>query len=300
MRLVTYRNGRTESLGVVVDGHTLPVAEFASGGPATMAELLDAGDGSLKTLRRAAVGAEQRIAAEGRRLDELELLPPVTRPGKIVAIGLNYRDHAKEAGATPPTEPIVFAKFVTSLIGHRAEIRWDPELSHEVDYEAELAVVIGRRARRVSEEDALDYVLGYTCANDVSARDIQFSESQWVRAKSLDTFCPLGPVLVTADEIPDPQRLPISCMVNGELMQSANTSEMFFGVRTLISYCSRSFTLESGDVIITGTPAGVGVFKKPQRWLGEGDEVAVEIGGIGSLVNTCRNSSPSDDARPGL
>ncbi|SRR5712692_7041374 len=294
MRLASYREGRRESLGVVLDGRTLPVTQVATGGPGTIAELLAGGDGTLKAVRQAAAAAVGRIAAEGRPLDELELLPPVTKPGKIVAIGLNYRDHAKEAGAATPTQPTVFAKFVTSLIGHRAEIRWDPALAQEVDYEAELAVVIGRRARRVSEKEALDYVLGYTCANDVSARDLQFSESQWVRAKSLDTFCPLGPVLVTADEITDPQKLPISCRVNGELMQSANTSEMFFGVGILISYCSQSFTLEPGDVIITGTPAGVGVFKKPKRMLGEGDEVVVEVGGIGRLVNTCRTSSPRD------
>jgi 2-keto-4-pentenoate hydratase/2-oxohepta-3-ene-1,7-dioic acid hydratase in catechol pathway len=187
----------------------------------------------------------------------------------------------------------MFAKFPSSLIGHGADIAWDPALTNEVDYEAELAIVIGRRAKSVSEADALDYVLGYTCANDVSARDLQFAESQWVRGKSLDTFCPLGPVIVTTDEVPDPQSLQISCTVNGKRVQSASTSEMFFGVAMLVSYCSQTFTLEPGDVIITGTPAGVGVFKKPKQMLQHGDEVVVEIAGIGRLINVCR-TNPQD------
>ena len=164
-----------------------------------------------------------------------------------------------------------------------------PELTAQVDYEAELAVVIGRTARRVSEADALDYVLGYTCLNDVSARDLQFGDGQWARGKSLDTFCPMGPALVTADEIPDPQDLDISCCVGDRIVQSANTSQMYFGVAAIISYCSQSFSLEPGDVIATGTPGGVGIFRDPPVLLADGDEVTVEIEGVGRLRNTCRH-----------
>ena len=182
----------------------------------------------------------------------------------------------------------MFAKWPSSVVGHGADIRWDPALTQQVDYEAELAVVIGRTARNVSVDEALAYVFGYTCLDDVSARDIQFGDGQWVRGKSLDTFCPMGPWLVTADEIPDPQALAISCRVNDEVVQDSHTSRMYFGVAEIISYVSRSFTLEPGDVIATGTPGGVGVFRDPPRFLGDSDVVTVEIEGIGRLVNTCR------------
>ena len=205
-----------------------------------------------------------------------------------MAIGRNYREHVDEEGAAAPAAPLVFSKWPSSVIGHRAEIRWDPALTAQVDYEAELGVVIGRTARRVSEAEALDHVLGYTCLDDVSARDLQFGDGQWARGKSLDTFCPMGPVLVTADEIGDPQALAISCQVDGVTRQQASTSQMYFGVAAIISYCSQSFSLEPGDVIATGTPGGVGIFRDPPVLLGDGDEVVVEIEGIGRLVNTCR------------
>ena len=294
MRLATLRDNGHEALAVILDDRTIPASQLADGAPTTMAGLLAAGFQGLDSLRHAAADARPRFASTGRPVDEVEFLPPVTRPGKIIGTGLNYRDHAHEVGASAPTQPTLFAKFPTSLIGHRAEIRWDPSISRQVDYEAELAVVIGRRARHVSEADALSYVLGYTCANDVTARDLQSNDGQWVRSKSLDTFCPLGPAIVTIDEIPDPQSLPISCTVNGDVMQSANTSSMFFGVQRLISYCSETFVLEPGDVIITGTPAGVGMFREPKRLLMDGDEVVVEIGGVGRLVNSCRTEAAVD------
>ncbi len=217
-----------------------------------------------------------------------ELLAPVPRPGKVVAIGRNYIDHATEEGAQAPASPLIFGKWSSSVIGHGEPIRWDPRLTSQVDYEAELAVVVGRRARWVEPADALDHVLGYTCLNDVSARDLQFGDGQWARGKSLDTFCPIGPVLVTADEIGDPMDLAISCEVNGERLQAARTSDMFHDVRTIISHCSQAFTLEPGDVIATGTPAGVGVFRDPPRFLADGDVVTVTIERIGTLANTCR------------
>jgi 2-keto-4-pentenoate hydratase/2-oxohepta-3-ene-1,7-dioic acid hydratase in catechol pathway len=179
----------------------------------------------------------------------------------------------------------VFTKFTTSLIGDGDEIVIDRELTERVDWEVELGVVIGRRMSRVSVRDALDHVFGYTVANDVSARDLQFADGQWVRGKSLDTFCPLGPVVVTADEIPDPQRLALSTRVNGETVQSSSTSEMIFGVAELLSFCSHSFALEPGDVVLTGTPWGCGEFMSPVRSLQAGDVVEVEVERIGMLRN---------------
>lgn len=201
---------------------------------------------------------------------------------KIVAIGLNYSDHVRESGMEPPAKPLVFCKFTTSLIGDGEEIRIPGELTQRVDWEVELAVVIDREARNVSEADALSYVRGYTVANDVSARDLQFADVQWVRAKSLDTFCPLGSELVQVD---DPQNLKLYTRVNGELVQDSNTSEMIFGVAELISFCSHSFTLEPGDVILTGTPWGCGEFMDPKRSLQHGDVVECEVEGVGVLRN---------------
>jgi 5-carboxymethyl-2-hydroxymuconate isomerase len=211
----------------------------------------------------------------------------VERPPKVIAIGLNYRDHCRETNTPPPSRPIVFAKFSTAVVGPGVPITWSAALTKEVDYEAELAVVIGRTARRVTEATALDYVFGYTAANDVSARDLQFSDGQWVRAKSLDSFCPLGPVLVTSDDILEPQNLAIRCELNGQRVQDSSTREMIFGVASLVSFCSHAFTLEPGDVILTGTPHGTGAFRDPKLFLQHGDIVAVEIEGIGRLQNPC-------------
>ncbi len=286
MRLISCRTATGETLAVVVNDRWLPAAEVLERGPATMADLISLGPATVAALRDSIAAAS--IADRGRPLAEADLLAPLPRPGKIVAIGRNYRDHAAEEGVEPPAAPLIFAKWPTSVVGPGAEVRWDPALTTKVDYEAELAVVIGRTARRVSTDDALDHVLGYTCLNDVSARDIQFGDGQWVRGKSLDTFCPMGPALVTADELGDPQDLAIGCTVGDERVQDASTSAMYFGVAEIISYCSASFTLEPGDVIATGTPAGVGVFRDPPRFLGDGDRVAVEIERIGRLENVCR------------
>ncbi len=287
MRLISFRTSDGhDALGVVAGSSWIPAAALLPAGPATMEALLRGPSDALDALRRAA--DPDRIEREGRPLDEAALLAPVPRPGKVVAIGRNYQDHAAESGSEPPASPLIFSKWPSSVIGPGAEIRWDPALATQVDYEAELGVVIGRTARRVSEAEALDHVLGYTCIDDVSARDLQFGDGQWVRGKSLDTFCPMGPVVVTTDEIPDPQVLAIACHVNGRTLQQANTSDMYFGVATIVSHCSQAFTLEPGDVIATGTPAGVGVFRDPPILLSDGDEVVVEIEGIGRLVNTCR------------
>jgi 2-keto-4-pentenoate hydratase/2-oxohepta-3-ene-1,7-dioic acid hydratase in catechol pathway len=214
-----------------------------------------------------------------------EEFPGAKRPGKIVCVGLNYLDHIRESGAEPPAEPLIFAKFPSAVIGAGDPIPIDESLTKRVDWEVELAVVIGRTARRVERAAALDHVFGYTVANDVSARDLQFGDGQWVRGKSLDGFCPLGPEVVTADEIPDPQALALRTTVNGEVMQDSSTAEMVFGVAELIAFCSRSFTLEPGDVMLTGTPWGCGEFMDPPRSLHPGDVVEVSIEGIGSLRN---------------
>jgi 2-keto-4-pentenoate hydratase/2-oxohepta-3-ene-1,7-dioic acid hydratase in catechol pathway len=285
VRLISVRSPAGERVGVAVDDRWVLVEDLIPGGPRTIMDLLADPDPGLPALRAALADID---VGEWRSLAEADLLAPVPRPGKVVAIGRNYSEHAAESGADPPAAPLIFAKWPTSVIGHGAEIRWDPELTAQVDYEAELAVVIGQRARNVSVAEALDHVLGYTCLDDVSARDLQFGDGQWVRGKSLDTFCPMGPWIVTTDEIPDPQRLAIRCLVEDEVLQDANTSQMFFGVAEIVSYCSRSFTLEPGDVIATGTPAGVGAFRTPPRFLQDGERVTVEIEGIGRLENVCR------------
>jgi len=217
-------------------------------------------------------------------IDQDALVAPL-RPGKVVAIGLNYRDHVRETGMELPERPLVFAKFPSSVIGPGAPVEIDPALTARVDWEVELAVVIGRRTRRVSRDDALGAVYGYTVANDISARDVQFADGQWTRGKSFDSFCPLGPLVVTADEVPDPQALSLETTVNGERTQDSSTAEMVFGVAELIVFCSASFTLEPGDVILTGTPWGCGEFMDPPRSLKAGDEVVVSVGGVGSLAN---------------
>jgi 2-keto-4-pentenoate hydratase/2-oxohepta-3-ene-1,7-dioic acid hydratase in catechol pathway len=288
MRLLSYMDAGTERLGWVEGGRAVPVAE--AGGdqlPRTMADLVAGGPAALAALQAAAPGLAA-AAAGGRPVEALELLAPLPRPGKVVAVGLNYVGHATEQNKQPPSEPLVFAKLPSAVVGHGAEITWDPALARKVDAEAELAVVIGRRARHVRVADALDHVLGYTACNDVSARDLQAADGQWLRAKSLDTFCPMGPVLVTADEIPDPSGLKIECIINGATTQSASTADMHFSVRHLISWCSASFTLEPGDVIATGTPPGVGIYRDPPQLLSDGDEVVVEIERIGRLANRCR------------
>ncbi len=286
MRLLSSRSASGEVLGIVDDERWLPAATLLAGGPRTIADLFAAGPAGLEALRQAA--ASTRIATTGRPIADAELLAPVPRPGKVVAIGRNYREHAEEEGVEPPPAPLIFSKWPSSVVGHGAEIRWDPDLTAQVDYEAELAVVIGRTTRRVAVDEALDHVLGYTCLNDVSARDLQFGDGQWTRGKSLDTFCPVGPVIVTADEIGDAQDLAISCSVDGDVVQDARTSQMYFSVAQIVSYCSMAFTLEPGDIVATGTPSGVGVFRKPPRFLENGQRVSVEIERIGVLENVCR------------
>jgi 2,4-didehydro-3-deoxy-L-rhamnonate hydrolase len=209
---------------------------------------------------------------------------PIERPGKIVCVGLNYRDHAEEQGTALPEAPLLFAKWQNTLIGPGEPIVIPPIVT-KCDYEAELGVVIGQRVRDVSAESALEAVAGYICVNDVSARDLQFADGQWTRGKSPDTFCPVGPRLVPRDEIPDPQALGIRAILNGETVQESTTANMVFGVAEVIAYVTRTITLEPGDLIATGTPAGVGAFRTPPLFMHPGDEITIEIDSIGSLTN---------------
>lgn len=227
------------------------------------------------------------------KVEVVKVLAPV-EPAQIIGIGLNYRKHAEETGAKLPEFPIVFFKNRSAVQNPGDPIEIPRKLaSEQVDYECELAVVIGKKCKNVSRENALDYVLGYCCANDVSARDWQRNGGggQWSRGKSFDTFCPLGPCLVTRDEIADPQNLAIRTKLNGEVVQSSNTADMIFDVRTLVAFLSGSTTLPAGTMILTGTPSGVGMARTPPRWLKAGDEVSIEIDGIGVLTNPVKEEA---------
>lgn len=228
--------------------------------------------------------------ARAARIAKPRWLSPVPRPQKICAIGLNYADHCREQGLEPPKSPILFAKYPSAIVGPGDEITWDPALTSQVDWEAELGVVIGETARHVPAARAYDHLAGYLCANDVTARNLQKGDGQYTRGKSLDTFCPLGPYLVSRDAVPDPHRLSIRLRVNGVLKQDSSTSNLIFKVPELVEFLSRAFTLYPGDVILTGTPPGVGMHRKPPEFLQDGDRVEVEIEGLGRLENRCRAS----------
>ena len=265
MRWMRFEHEGSTKLGRVEGGRIQPVA-------ARSLQEVIGGEGTEATGDAVAAG-------------DVRLLAPL-RPGKIVAVGQNYMDHIREQGSEPPGIPVLFPKFPTNVIGPEGEIRWPEGLTEQVDYEAELAVIMGNGGRCLAEEDALEAVFGYANANDVTARDLQFSEGgQWTRGKAIDTFLPLGPTVVGREEVPDPQALPIRCRVNGETLQDSNTKEMVFTVAQLVSFVSQSVALEPGDVILTGTPNGVGVFRDPQVFLEPGDTVEVEVGDFGVLSN---------------
>ncbi|MCG0239679.1 MAG: fumarylacetoacetate hydrolase family protein [Firmicutes bacterium] len=288
MRLVHFwREGRL-LLGIRTDRGILDVAAARAAlgipGPETLAEAMAQGVGSLAVLAEAAAARPE--LGPGIFLDEADLRfgPCVPAPGKILCIGLNYRQHAAEAAMEVPAHPVVFGKYPNALAGHGEPIPIPPGVA-QMDYEGELTLVIGRRARQVSREEALGYVFGYCIGNDISARDLQFRTSQWLLGKSCDGFAPIGPYLVTADEVPDPQALELRTYVNGELRQEAWTGAMIFDCAYLVHYLSQYMTLEPGDLIMTGTPAGVALGRPERPWLRPGDEVAVEITGLGRLCN---------------
>ncbi len=284
MRLATFvvDNDSEPRIGAETTAGIIDFREAAPALPRTLLGLLAAGAPALKTARAVVARAlDDRVGL--LQADRVRLLAPLPRPGKIFGIGFNYREHAAETGNPIPAVPFVFLKAATAVIGTGAAIELPP-VSTMVDYEGELAVVIGRRAKRVARADALAYVAGYTIMNDVSARDYQKNSGHSL-AKSFDTFAPMGPVLVTADELPDPHHLSLSTRVSGETMQQSSTGDMIFDIPALIEYISAAATLEPGDVITTGTPAGVGARRTPPRFLRPGDTVAVEISEIGTLQN---------------
>lgn len=246
----------------------------------SLEKLISLGNDSL-----AKINANLKTFSDFIPFEEDQLDAPLRNPGKIAAIGLNYIDHASESKMELPKHPLVFTKFNSSITGPFDPIIISSSLTNKVDYEVELAVVIGKRAKNVTKDSALDYVFGYTVINDVSARDLQFDDGQWVRAKSLDTFCPMGPFIVTSDEINDPQNLKLTCRINGEMLQNASTKDMIFSVADLISILSHSFVFEPGDIISTGTPSGVGFIRKPPIYLKNEDILVTEVQKIGKLIN---------------
>lgn len=278
--------------GVLVDDDTvvnLPDAGDATGIdiPRTLSSLLGQWNWSEKVSMAVEYATEHDTACED--IDPLNRHAPVTDPEKVVCVGLNYEDHARELDLDIPDEPVLFSKFPTAITGPDGEIAWDPEYTEEVDYEAELVIVVGREARDVTVEGAWDYVAGITVGNDVTARDLQERDGQWVRGKSLDTFAPIGPELVTLDAVDDPHDLDIRTEVGGERLQDSTTANFIFGLDELVSFCSRAFTLEPGDLIFTGTPPGVGTSRDPPVSLDDGDRVTVGIEGVGELTNVCRH-----------
>ena len=302
MKLTQFRKGasRNQRLGALVGDYIVDIGAMArevkSIGVKTPDWLTDV-NSTLQVIERGERALEEitqlidRAGTDAVSLNEdviglpdaVEFLPPVN-PGKILAIGRNYADHAIEQGEAPPEAPMLFNKLINSLSAHNAPIVL-PKISSKVDYEAELAVVIGRRASRVSEAEALNYVFGYAPLNDVSARDLQFADGQWTRGKGLDGFAPIGPYITTRDEIADVHNLKIEGRLNGEVMQSSNTGKMIFKIPYLIAYLSQAITLEPGDVIATGTPEGVGIFREPPILLKAGDVYEVTIEQVGTLRN---------------
>ncbi|WP_227356266.1 fumarylacetoacetate hydrolase family protein [Haladaptatus salinisoli] len=271
------------------DGTVVNLPEAGAGAgvhlPETSTELL----ADWEWQKKAELAVEfARETGSGLYDDErIDRRAPVTNPEKVVCVGLNYRDHAEEGGNEIPETPVLFSKFPTTVTGPDSTIAWSPDLTEKVDYEAELVVVIGSETRRVEEDEALDHVAGYLVGNDVSARDLQHGDGQWVRGKSLDSFAPIGPELVTADEVSDPHDLHIWAEVNGERLQDSSTSNLIFGVGELVSFCSRAFTLKPGDLLFTGTPPGVGVYREPPVLLEDGDSVTIGIEKLGELTNDC-------------
>jgi acylpyruvate hydrolase len=269
--------------------------------PADMIGLLDAGERGLAAVCEA-VEYVRGVLGSGGQAEELQrdgvvftasevtLKAPIPRPGKLILLGLNYRDHAEETGQKIPEVPTLFSKYNNSVVGPGAPILI-PRATEQIDYEAEFAFVIGRRGREIPRDRALEYVAGYTIVNDVSARDYQFVTSQWMVGKTFDSHCPMGPALVLKDEIPDPHNLDLHLSIGGEVLQKSNTNQLIFKIPETVEYLSRIMTLEPGDVISTGTPAGVGFTRKPPRWLRPGETVRIEIAGLGVLENPVAKAS---------
>ena len=280
MKIASYKIGDEMGYGIVLDGKLIRRNALSIKLPDDITDFI-AERALIEALRKDL----QKFQKYAEPLDKFHLLPPIPKPGKIICLGLNYIDHAEEQGVKPPAEPIIFFKPRTSLTGPYDDIVY-PKIVKQLDYEGELVVIIGKRGKNIREEDAMEYVFGYTVMNDVSARDIQFGDKQWTRGKSFDTFAPCGPWIVTKDEIPDPHQLRILTKVNNELRQNSSTANMVFKIPRIVSSMSMVMTLEPGDMISTGTPAGVGYFMKPEsKLLMVGDVVEVSIENIGTIRN---------------
>lgn len=283
MKLISYGPAGEERPGVLLGRETILDLRLASGDEIrTVRQLLGLGESGIEQVAGwiAAGPEEERL----RSVREERLGPPVTNPSKIVGMGLNYHSHAEEQNARLPKRPLLFSKAVTSLAGDGDSI-WYPVDEEHVDYEVELAFVIGKPAFRIKQEDWESYVAGYTIVNDVSARDTQFADRKWFRGKSCDSFCPMGPCIVTRDEIPDPHNLRLTATLNGELRQEGHTSDLIFKIPEILAFASRNITLLPGDVIATGTPCGVGIFRDPPACMKPGDEISMYIENIGTLTN---------------
>ena len=287
MRLATIETWAGPRAALQVGDSFLDIHATDAKLPGNVRQLLGGGPEMLQAVAQLAQRPKAAMyPQDGRGKREIKFHAPVIDPRKIVCVGLNYKDHAAESGAAIPKEPILFSKFPTALIGHGESIVL-PKVSQEVDYEAEFVIVVGKKGRHLTTANALEHVAGYTVGHDVSARDWQLKKDgkQWMVGKTFDTFAPMGPVLVTKDEVPDPLNLPIRLRLNGELMQNSSTKQMIFGVAELLTYLSQVFTLEPGDLIYTGTPPGVGMARKPPVFMKDGDVAEVEIEGLGVLRN---------------
>ncbi len=290
MKLLQFQGGDGLALGVKTDSGVVDVAAAADAlgldAPSSLIEVIEVGPPAIDALQGVVDAVAASDSAAEWTLDEMGMQygPAVADPGKIICVGLNYRRHAAETGMAVPETPVLFSKFLNTIASYGDSVSLPP-IAKEYDYEVELGVVIGKPARNVNEDEALDYVLGYVTSNDVSVRDLQTRTSQWLLGKTLDNFLPVGPYLVTADEVGDPQLLSIKTWVNGEIRQDSNTGDMIFTVAQIVSYISRYFTLEPGDLIVTGTPEGVAMGREDKPWLKPGDEVVVEVEKLGALKN---------------
>ncbi len=280
MRFVTF-----EQEGPAVAGVARPDSTVVDLTPLGVSTILDVIAAGPELISKAGAFADAALETARIPLSTVKLLAPIPRPRKLICVGLNYRDHAEETHSEIPSVPTIFNKFATAVIGPGDKIVL-PKVSKSPDYEAEFAFVIGRGGRHIRSEDWRDHIFGYTIVNDVSARDYQRATTQWLMGKTFDTFAPMGPWIVTADEIEDPHALDISMTINGEVLQNSNTRNLIFKIPDLVSFLSSVFTLEPGDIVSTGTPAGVGVARKPPRFLRPGDDVVVKVAGIGELRNS--------------
>ena len=284
-KFMTYIKEEKTCIGAVRGNEIIDISDLFNN-PNDLLPLVQAGEAGVQKSEQALLeGNRKRI-----KLKDVKLCAPIKTPAKIVAIGLNYIDHCHESGLTVPDKPVVFTKHTNTITGPNDDVCWRTESTTEVDYEVELGVIIGKKTSRVSQEDALEHVFGYSVVNDVSARDLQLGggAGQWDLGKSLDTFCPWGPIIVTRDEIPDPQNVDVRLRLNGEIRQESNTRNMIFSVAYLVSYLSQYMTLIPGDLIATGTPPGVGMGMDPKSYMTDGDICETEIDGIGTLRNKMR------------